>query len=344
MSMYQIRADGAVIGDLTAPEYAYFSGVLNEEKNNAGRFSFSLIAQNPTLASIKPLVSCITLYRNGAPVWIGRPVSIAQDAYNTRRIVCEGALGYFSDVVYKPPVSLSNVTVTAALTALLSVYNSSCTESRKITLGTVESESNVTISVDSDYLTIFEYLSKIVDLVGGLYIVSISESGAPVLNYYETAPNNAQTIRYGQNLLEIDKLIDATKVVTKLYATGGSGITADVQNDAAVKKYGVIIAHKSFSGVTTAADLQTAAAKWLSENLVGDSLEISAVDLSLADPFESAFSVGSVCRVVSAPHGIDTLMQVTELETNISNPAASRVVLGGAAVTLTKELVKAGRK
>lgn len=344
MSMYQIRADGAVIGDLTAPEYAYFSGVLNEEKNGAGRFSFSLTAQNPMLENINPLMSNITLYRNGAPVWIGRPVSITQDAYNTRRIVCEGALGYFNDVLYKPPVSLSSVTVESALTTLLSVYNASCTESRKITLGTVTSEISVTISVDSDYLTIFEYLAKIIDLVGGLYTVTIGENGAPVLNYYESAPNNSQTIRYGQNLLDIDKMIDATKVVTKLYATGGSGTTADVQNDAAVEKYGVIIAHKSFSGATTNAALQTAAAKWLAENLVGDSLDISAVDLSLADPFESAFSVGSVCRVVSDPHGINTLMQVTELETNISNPAASRVVLGGAAVTLTKELVKAGRK
>lgn len=340
MIKYQIRADGEVLADLSDKDYAYFNGVLSEELNAAGTLTFTLMPQNPVVDSAEVISSKIVLYRDGAPVWVGRPIKKTINVYNQVTVVCEGALSFLGDVILAGDKTYSG-SAESVIKSILSDYNSACTGSRKITAGYIAT--GETVSVSGSNVTPFELLNDIVDSVGGYYNI-FYDSDVIQLSYSAPAAFS-QDARWGRNIIDISSKIDATKIITRLIAEGDNGLVQTVQNMAAADKYGIVDGYKRFSGVSTADALSVAANAYLSNNILkGQSIDVSAVDLSLTDKAEEPFAVGKSVRVVSAPHGVDTTLQVVEVDTNLNNPADSKIVLGAKTDTLTKSLIKGGVK
>ena len=65
-------------------------------------------------------------------------------------------------------------------------------------------------------------------------------------------------------------------------------------------------------------------------------LEISAVDLHLLDVDVEALRIGDRVRVVSTPHGIDTVLQCTRIHLDLLNPVASKYTFGDVPKQITK--------
>ena len=69
-------------------------------------------------------------------------------------------------------------------------------------------------------------------------------------------------------------------------------------------------------------------------------LTLKAVDLHLVDINTESIFVGDYVRVISPPHGIDTLFQCIKIEFDIMEPDKSVYTFGALFKTLTDKLYK----
>lgn len=338
-SKYQIRADGEVLADLMQPEYSYFNAQLKQGVNIAGSLSFSLLPTNPVANNLSPLKTTITLRKNGKTIWSGRVVKIEKNINNQYKVVCEGALSWLHDVLI-PPTEFFSKSLHEIVSTAIDSYNSNCSENRIFLTGEIDGADILTLSKSDEYRTPFDILKEIVALNGGYFIVTYQQDGTPVLNYYKDAKESQKEVRFGENLIDLNECIDATKIMTVLYAEG-DGVSlpsAFISNSAAVSVYGKVFGYVKFENVTTEEELTERAVAYLNQNMLGDfSITVKAIALD----WEA--QIGESIRAVSKPNGVDVRMVVSEISTNLNNDADSRITIGTTRKTLTKILAVEGK-
>lgn len=87
--------------------------------------------------------------------------------------------------------------------------------------------------------------------------------------------------------------------------------------------------------LSTPAELVDAALRDLATSCFGDTVEVKAVDMHLADGGVPAIRVGQYVRAVSGPHGLDAWFLCRERTLHPGDPARDTYVLGTDAGTLT---------
>ena len=338
MAGYRIIADGEIIGDLSDTELAYYNGRLEEAINESGRFEFSMNGANPKVKMVSPMLSVIDLRQGNATRWRGRITSATQNKYNVVSFVSEGVLAWLRDILIEPPVSYSGLSAQTFITYVLAQYNASCSPNHQIHVGEIDQNTKISLSV-TEYLSAFDLLSILISQNGGYFTVSYTDTSS-FLNYFAEPDTAGQEINFAENLLDITQVTDATKIITVLTAKSKFG-TYEAINEDAVAKYGKIYAYKYFDSVTSSTEFYQAADEYLNSMILGgQSITVTAVDLSLLDADIAPFAVGNTARVKSAPHGIDISMVVSRKITDINNPAASQITLGLPHETLTAQLWK----
>lgn len=339
MSGYSIYADGEIIGDLSDMELAYYDGRLEEAINEAGRFEFAVNGANPQVKMVSPMLSVIDLKQGDTTRWRGRITSATQNIYNVVSFVCEGVLAWLRDVLISPPVSFSQASAQNFIASVLTKYNASCSPNHQIQVGEIDQDAKITLSVTNDYLSAFDILANLISQNGGYFTVSYTGTSS-FINYFAAPDTAGQEINFAENLLDITQVTDATKVITVLTANSRAG-TYEATNEDAVAKYGKIYAYQYFDDVSSTADFHQQADEYLNSMILGgQSITVTAVDLSLLDADIAPFAVGNSARVKSVPHGIDISMVVSRKITDINNPAASQITLGLPRETLTAQLAK----
>ena len=337
MAGYRIIADGEIIGDLSDTELAYYNGRLEEAINESGRFEFSVNGANPQVKMVSPMLSVIDLRQGNTTIWRGRITSATKNIYNVVSFVCEGVLAWLRDILIEPPVNYSGLSAQTFITYVLAQYNASCSPNHQIYVGEIEQNTKISLSV-TEYISAFDLLSILISQNGGYFTVSYTDSSS-FLNYFAEPDTAGQEINFAENLLDITQVTDATKVITVLKAKSLAG-TYEATNEDAVAKYGKIYAYKYFD-VQSSTEFHQAADEYLNNMILGgQSITVTAVDLSLLDADIAPFAVGDSARVKSAPHGIDISMVVSRKITDINNPAASQITLGLPRETLTAQLWK----
>ena len=354
MSKYQIRysnADdvgaGALLGDISAYGYEYYDATLTEKINCAGTLQFTLLPTNPALPNLALRKTTIMLYRNAKEIWRGRIVRTEIDMYNRRVIICEGVLAWFYDVLSKgmPHTlypSATTYTPTEALAEIITHYRGACSANRVIGLTTIEPTMSWTPQMGDDYYTVFDMLSQLLANSSGFYKIGYS-NGEPVLQYlnYPTTASG-QKITFGSNLFDLARVIDASNVITTLYAEDSAGHTYTVTNATMETAFGKSQGYHYFDDCDSNTVLFTLATEWFNNNCLSNTtISVSALDLNLTDEAYEAFYIGQPVHIVSDPHGVDTMLILSEMQTNISNPQASRLTLGTAPKSLTS-YVKSG--
>ena len=337
MAGYRIIADGEIIGDLSDTELAYYNGRLEEAINESGRFEFSVNGANPKVKMVSPMLSVIEIRQGNTTRWRGRLTSVTRDKYNAVSFVSEGVLAWLRDILIEPPVNYSGLSAQTFISFVLAQYNASCSPNHQIHVGEIDQNTKITLSV-TEYLSAFDLLSILISQNGGYFTVSYTGTSS-FLNYYAEPDTAGQEINFAENLLDITQVTDATKVITVLIAKSNAG-TYEATNEDAVAKYGKIYAYKYFD-VSSSTEFHQAADEYLNSMILGgQSITVTAVDLSLLDADIAPFAVGNTARVKSAPHGIDISMVVSRKITDINNPAASQITLGLPRETLTAQLWK----
>lgn len=351
MTTYTGYVDGALLfGGVRNQQYNLLSGQISTELNAADQFNFTLPSDNPMLGSIAPRKSIVDVYNNGNLIFRGTVDSVTKNFDGSRSYTAVGVLALLKDALIKP---MQSVTVSAALTAMLTKHNSVVGNTAcKIVLGTVEPTGTVTIGdADKDWmLSAGDALIALLAAKGG-YIRLRYTPDTVYLDYLNThTRNDSQRIDLS-NLIDISEQINTDSIVSRVYARGKDGITISsvnsgsdyLVNEAVERKYGCVERTYISDEIETPAALKSAAQAYLTRYAAEKNvISLTAVDLSLIDRAVAAFEVGQIVRVVSVPHGIDAEMVIHAVLFDLVQPSNSRVTLGGAQSTLTRAMSGSG--
>nr|DAG03528.1 MAG TPA: tail protein [Siphoviridae sp. ctVOP12] len=319
--------------------------------NVNGQAEFSVYPTHPYYQYVKKLTTDIVFYKDGVEKFAGRVLYDDEDSKGVKKVFVEGELAYFCDSIQRPTV-YHNISVKNYLKTVIDNHNSQVEERKQFTLGRVSvTDPNDSLYRYANWETTRETLKdKLVDRLGG-HLVIRKEDGIRYLDYLnddEFYTQNSQEIRFGKNLLDYSKNMDASDLVTCVIPLGakleGSSIEGleerltikevnggvdYVSDDSAVAAYGRIYKTVTWDDVKVASNLMKKGREYLKsvqfENMV---LELKAIDLNLTDDDIQEFEVGDLIRCVSPPHGLDSKLPLSSLKVYISNFAKNTITLG----------------
>lgn len=338
------------------------SPVLSVSMDTTGSLSFQLPASHPNVNRIVPLESEFYVYDDDDILFCGRMVKPARDYYKTVSVTCEGELAYLIDSQQRP-YEFSG-TAQEFLGELLRVHNSQVEERKQFQLGQV----NVTVGAGTvfasdDYSTTLNVLKgTLMELTGGHPRIR-HEGGKRYLDLLtDYGGFNPQPILFGENLLDLTRYQDATKIFTCLIPTGAdvdytddSGATQTkrlditsvnggkdyIEHAAGIAQYGRIWGYKRWEDVTEPETLLAKAKAYLEDSVtLPETLEVNAVDLSLIYADVRKMKLGYWTNVISIPHDLEREFLLTKKEMHLDDPSKDRIVLGDIRPTFTDNLVK----
>ena len=344
-------------------EMQIFEPVLTEEPGSAGSFQFQIYRGHANYDKLNPCKSEVILYQDQEEIFRGRMLKPEQDFNNIVTITCEGELTYLLDSIQRP-VTISGG-IPTYMEKLLEVHNSQVDETKQIELGQINVTSDGTDieRTINSYTPTLTLLRQLPEEYGG-YLRIRRNQGKKYLDYvWDYGGINTQVIRFGENLLDLTKYVDASGIITCLIPQGGEveyedelgetqTRTIDITsvNDGkdyimaaqeTLDEYGKIWGYQKFEDVTSPDLLLKKAKAYLEEaSALPESVEISAVDLALLDTSVESFKAGYWTNVVSTPHGIEQRYMLSRRVVNLLDPTQGSITLGREISTMTGNTVR----
>lgn len=337
------------------------SPVLTSSMDTVGSLSFQLAAVHPYVGKLKPLESEFYVYDDDEMIFCGRMVKPVKDYYNTVSVSCEGELAYLIDSIQIPYEFTG--TAQEFLAELLRVHNSQVEERKQFLMGQVNVAVEAgTVFSGSDYTTTLSELKGLMEASGGHPRIR-HEGGKRYLDLVSDYGGiNSQTIRFGENMLDMSQYQDATKVFTRLIPTGAdidyqdeggatqtrrlditsvNGGSDCIEHEGGIAMYGRITGSKRWDDVTDPATLLAKAKAYLDECVaMPETLEIKAVDLSLIDVDMQKLKLGYWTAVESIPHDMERQFLLTKKEMHLDAPGKDRILLGQTLSSFTGNTAK----
>lgn len=359
--MYKVYAKN---GEIEYPLYEpldetlrIFEPVLSEEMGSAGSFQFKIYRGHVNYQQIQPCASEIIIYDADEILFIGRVMKPARDMDNIVTITCEGIMTYLLDSIIRP-VSISGG-IQAYISYLLGIHNEQVEAKKRFYPGSivVSGAGADTTREITEYTDVLTIIRQLVDTYGG-YLRVRRVNGRNYLDYlWDYGTINDQSIRFGENLLDLSEQVDASQIITCLIPIGGEieyvddlgetqTMTVDIksvnngkdyiENTQAIEKYGRIWGVQQFDDITDATALRAKARAYLDESSVlPTTIELNAVDLSLIDEDINAFRVGAWTNIISDAHGIDQRFLLSKRELHLLDPTGGSITLGRVSGTMT---------
>lgn len=324
--------------------------------NINGSASFSVYPTHPYYGKVKKLTTDIIIYRDDEPEFYGRVLYDDEDFSGTKKVFVEGELAFLCDSIQRPKV-YHNISVKAYVQDLIDIHNSQVEERKQFVVGRVTvTDSNDSLYRYSNYEdTRTSFKEKLTSRLGG-HLVIRHEDGLRILDYLSDEDyysKNTQGIRFGKNLLDFSRNMDASDLVTcviplgakldeedqdpELEAISDQRLTIEsvnggvdyVTDDSAVKEYGKIYKTVTWDDVTLPENLKKKGEEYLKsaqfEKMV---LELKAIDLNLTDESFQRFEVGDKIQCVSTPNGLNKEFPLTKKKTYITSFKDNTVTLG----------------
>ena len=324
--------------------------------NINGSASFSVYPNHPYYDKVKKLTTDIIFYRDDEPEFYGRVLYDDEDFSGTKKVFVEGELAFLCDSIQRPKV-YHNISVKAYVQDLIDIHNSQVEERKQFTVGRVTvKDSNDSLYRYSNYEdTRTTFKEKLISRLGG-HLVIRHVDGLRILDYLSDEDyytKNTQGIRFGKNLLDFSKNMDASDLVTCVIPLGAkldeedqdpsleaisdqritiasvNGGVDYVTDDNAVREYGKIYKTVTWDDVSPPENLMKKGEEYLKsaqfEKMV---LELKAVDLNLKDDSFQRFEVGNKIQCTSTPNGLDKEFPLTKKKTYITSFKDNTVTLG----------------
>lgn len=119
-----------------------------------------------------------------------------------------------------------------------------------------------------------------------------------------------------------------------------SGFTG-IYDKTGESSYGMVCVVQTWDDVTLQENLAKKAAEYIGTiSVLGQTIDLSAVDLSQIDINYNSFNLGEMATVVSIPHNVNAQYQITQMNVDLYNPANSTLTLGGKSKTFTFDNTK----
>lgn len=336
------------------------SGSVKQGINSINSFSFSILKNNVGFNLIRDFKTLISVYneKRNKYEFQGRVLyssnSMDKSGKIMKSVVCESLLGYLQDSRQEYVVE-KNWTGLELLTQLLNVHNSQTEEEKHFKVGNVFTDENIYVGIqrESTWKMITE---KIINKIGGEIELRVEDDGMYIDIVKErgtTKPNT--TIELSKNMLSITKDSDPSSYITRLIPLGAKITNEEgqeteeriditsvndglnyIDDETAIKNYGLHIEYQYWDEVHEPAILKTKAINFLSENnKILQKFKIEAVDLKLIDIDIDYIDVCNYYPVKNKLLGIDDTLRVITKTIDIVNEASTSVEIGDNFKTLS---------
>ena len=350
--MIQVYADGKLAYNSLMEGFELVSLKTTIGMNTGGTAEIVLPLGHPAYSMFVDYRTIVTIYRDGKLRFRGRALYHADNFYGQRTITCEGEMCLLRDGITRP--YLYQDTPANIFTEVIQSYNAQVESFKQFRIGTITVvDANDYVRLESESAeTTLDTINKLVERCGGYVVFSEAIPGIRLINWYATLDYQSdQIIEFGENLLDFSRTgANTTNLATGIVPYGAKDektkkrLTIESVNggkdyilaEDAQAVRGTVMATATWDDVTKPENLLKKAQALLEERKTFiTSLELTALDLSYMDKRLDSFNVGDKIRVVSAPHGVDALFQLTQMTEDMVNPANSRIILGKDIPSLT---------
>lgn len=346
--MYAGYVDDRLLFSAGMAGYEISAGTLHKEIGKCDSATIKLPPSNLMRDTPVKRASIIKICKDGVTVFKGCVADTSMDFAGNKTYNIDGAMMWMKDIC-KPPFTMTEDTMLYYATAIITQYNDVCRATKQIKLGTVD-DTLPTLAVEqTEYKSMLSLLQDAAQAIGGTLCIRYDGDDIflDVIKAYDH--RCAQQIEISKNLLDLTDQIDSADLITRVYPLGKDGLTiASVNNNStclinadAEGLYGRI--DGTLRVDTDDADaLKAQAAACLAQYCgLSHGIRVTAVDLSAVDFKMESYHIGDSVRVVSPPHGIDTIMQVTSMDTSLVSEKDT-MVLGWSNRTLTGAVASGG--
>ena len=262
-----------------------------------------------------------------------------------KTVVCESYLGYLNDSVQSYE-TISGVSAEELFKKIINNHNSQVENSKKFIIGEIKIGTSSSDNEDRylNYEKTFDSVNKnLIERFGGELRVRKAGDNIYIDYIKEIGEKKNTVIALANNLIAIEQEKDPSEIITRLIPVGAKLENSDerltitningginyVEDEEAIKEFGVIVDTVNFDDITEDIELLNKAKSYLKENnKIKKKYKIDALDLSTIDLNFDSFEVGNTYRVINPLMNIDEELRIIEKTLDINSPQNSSLTFG----------------
>ncbi|MFQ9545617.1 MAG: phage tail protein [Clostridium sp.] len=362
--MYKVKIineeKSLIINDVsTASNAPRIEGTIKKGINTIDSFEFTIYPNNQGFNSIYALTTLIEIENTitNKLEFKGRVLlpkeNMSSSGLFYKTVTCESEMAYLldSNQIYG---EYHNISVRNFLEKIIENHNKFVSKDKWFSVG------NITVKDNNDSL--YKYLSyedktldtikeKLIKVLGGELQIRY-ENGIRYLDYLEEIGEQKETlIALGRNLESLNRENNPTAIITRLIPLGKKLEDSDqrltikevnngvvyIDDEEAIKRYGIITGSKTWDDVTEASNLLRKGKEFLeSNNKVVRKNSISALDLALIGIDIDTFDVGNTYPILNPVLNISEYLRVVEKTIDINAPHKSSLTIGDKYISMTE--------
>ena len=354
--MYEVKIinnkEETIINSVGASQYVpRITGSCKFGINTIDSFTFTIFPNNDgynLIYPLKTLVEVKNLNTNNVEfegrVLLQTP-KMDSNGIIYKTVVCESYLGYLNDSVQSYE-TISGVSAEELFKKIINNHNSQVENSKKFIIGEIKIGTSSSDNEDRylNYEKTFDSINKnLIERFGGELRVRKAGDNIYIDYIKEIGEKKNTVIALANNLIAIEQEKDPSEIITRLIPVGAKLENSDerltitningginyVEDEEAIKEFGVIVDTVNFDDITEAIDLLNKAKSYLKENnKIKKKYKIDALDLSTIDLNFDSFEVGNKYRVINSLMNIDEELRIIEKTLDINSPQNSSLTFG----------------
>lgn len=354
--MYEVKIinnkEETIINSVGASQYVpRITGSCKFGINTIDSFTFTIFPNNDgynLIYPLKTLVEVKNLNTNNVEfegrVLLQTP-KMDSNGIIYKTVVCESYLGYLNDSVQSYE-TISGVSAEELFKKIINNHNSQVENSKKFIIGEIKIGTSSSDNEDRylNYEKTFDSINKnLIERFGGELRVRKAGDNIYIDYIKEIGEKKNTVIALANNLIAIEQEKDPSEIITRLIPVGAKLENSDerltitsingginyVEDEEAIKEFGVIVDTVNFDDITEAIELLNKAKSYLKENnKIKKKYKIDALDLSKIDLNFDSFEVGNTYRVINSLMNIDEELRIIEKTLDINSPQNSSLTFG----------------
>ena len=354
--MYEVKIinnkEETIINSVGASQYVpRITGSCKFGINTIDSFTFTIFPNNDgynLIYPLKTLVEVKNLNTNNVE-FEGRVLLQTPKMDNNgiiyKTVVCESYLGYLNDSVQSYE-TISGVSAEELFKKIINNHNSQVENSKKFIIGEIKIGTSSSDNEDRylNYEKTFDSVNKnLIERFGGELRVRKAGDNIYIDYIKEIGEKKNTVIALANNLIAIEQEKDPSEIITRLIPVGAKLENSDerltitningginyVEDEEAIKEFGVIVDTVNFDDITEDIELLNKAKSYLKENnKIKKKYKIDALDLSTIDLNFDSFEVGNTYRVINSLMNIDEELRIIEKTLDINSPQNSSLTFG----------------
>ena len=354
--MYEVKIinnkEETIINSVGASQYVpRITGSCKFGINTIDSFTFTIFPNNDgynLIYPLKTLVEVKNLNTNNVEfegrVLLQTP-KMDSNGIIYKTVVCESYLGYLNDSVQNYE-AISGVSAEELFKKIINNHNSQVENNKKFIIGEIKIGTSSSDNEDRylNYEKTFDSINKnLIERFGGELRVRKAGDNIYIDYIKEIGEKKNTVIALANNLIAIEQEKDPSEIITRLIPVGAKLENSDerltitsingginyVEDEEAIKEFGVIVDTVNFDDITEAIELLNKAKSYLKENnKIKKKYKIDALDLSTIDLNFDSFEVGNTYRVINSLMNIDEELRIIEKTLDINSPQNSSLTFG----------------